>query len=643
MRRVVLWIGVVCAGSSALFLVAAVVLPLVINLERYRSLVAQRISRALGREVTIGALHLNLWYGLGAEVNGIQIAQAPGFGSDPFVRAEGLRVRVQVLPLFAGQLKIASAVLDRPRIHLVHAADGRWSFEGLLKPSTPPQPVRPPAEAPRPGKASFLAGLALNQVVVRNGEITLVEAARPALPLTLRNVDCTLRQVAPTDPIGIDLRGDLQGAATGAVEGAARLMLGEREPVGRNATLRLKNVEVKNWGILLPAWQSAPISGPMTIEIQAEGPIGRAEVRGSLDFTASTAQVGNAWQKLAGEKAQVTFRGRRIDAGVRLDAWAVDFRDQHLEGTLTIPDLGNPRVTFTVNAAKLDVDRLLVPPQKKATAWSGTAWAAPPPPPPASTAISARGQVGIDALIIRGVTLNKAIGEVRYQSGMLQVPDFQARYQSGVLKGQAEVDLRGKLPRVHLKSSLEHLPTEPLLHGLGYGPWKLRADLVSSSDVEFSGWTGGAVLGSLNGAGQMQLRDGRVTNYLPLERLAEVIGPLLAAQGVRMRLNEFDQASGHYTVANGILRTNDFTVLKPEGTITAAGALGLLDSSLNFDVTMKLARSTVEAKVTGTASHPIIIPKLGRIEQRLEQQLNRGVPEGKRQNLQDLLKNFFGR
>ena len=641
-RRIATWAGLVLAGCVVLFVAAALLLPALVNLERYRSMVAQRISRAVGREVTIGALHLNLWRGFGAEVNGIQIAQAPGFGPDPFVTAEGVRVRVQVLPLLTGQVKIASAVLQRPRIRLVHAADGRWSFEGLLKPSAPPPSPRAPAEAPRPGKASFLTGLALNQVVVRNGEITVLEAGSAAAPLTLHNVDCTIRQVAPTDPIGTDIRADLQGAATGTLEGAARLALGETLDV--NATLRLKNLDVKDWGAIFPAWKGTLVTGPMSVEVQASGPLGRPEVRGALDFTPATIRVGGAFQKVAGEKAQVTFRGRRLDPGLRLDAWAIDLRDQHLEGTLTVPDLGNPRLTFTATAAKLNVDRLLTAPQKKVGSMSGIAWAAPVPA--ASTvpgALSARGQVAIEALSVHGITLNGATGEIRYQAGVLQVPDFQARLQAGALRAQVEVDLRGKVPRMRLTSNLEHFPTEPLLQALGFGPWKLKSDLVSSSQVEFDGWTVGALLGSLNGTGQIQLRDGRVTNYLPLERLTEAVGPLLAAQGVRMRLNEFDQASGHYSVANGILRTNDFTVVKPEGTITAAGALGLLDSSLNFDVTMKLARATIEAKVMGTASHPIIIPKAGRFEQRIEQQLNKAFPEGKRQNLQEMLKNFFGR
>ena len=226
-KRVVMWFGLVLGGLAVLFLLAAILLPPLVNLERYRTLLAQRISRVLGRDVSIGSLHLDLWRGLGAEVNGIQIAQAPGFGTEPFVTADGVRIRVQLFPLLTGHFKVASAVLERPRIRLVHAPDGRWSFEGLLRPAVPSPTPRVPVETARPGKASFLGGLALNQVVVRGGEITVIGAGKGAVPLTLGNVDLTIRQVAPTDPVSAHARAEFQGAATGRVEanGTRRLSM----------------------------------------------------------------------------------------------------------------------------------------------------------------------------------------------------------------------------------------------------------------------------------------------------------------------------------------------------------------------------------------------------------------------------------
>ena len=241
---------------------------------------------------------------------------------------------------------------------------------------------------------------------------------------------------------------------------------------------------MKDWRAILPAWQGdAPFVGPFSGELQTTGPMTRAEFQGHLDLAAATLRIGGAFEKPGGERARLTFRGRRIDLGLRLDAWTVDLRDQHLEGTLAIPDLSALRMTFTATASKLNLDRLLASPPKQARGSSGMAWAAPLPAPARSASgVSARGQVSIGNLGYHGLSLSGAAGEVRYQDGVLQVPDFQAKYQTGTIKAQIEMDLLPKIPRVRLTSNLQHLPTEPLLQALGYGPWRAISSRRASSN-----------------------------------------------------------------------------------------------------------------------------------------------------------------
>ena len=205
------------------------------------------------------------------------------------------------------------------------------------------------------------------------------------------------------------------------------------------------------------------------------------------------------------------------------------------------------------------------------------------------------------------------------------------------------MDLRPKTPRVSLSARLEKVATEPLVKALAVGSWKLTSDLSSENQVKFVGLTLPGILGSASGSGSIQLGPGRLTDYLPLDRLAEMVMPALAAQGVRVRMNEFGKLTGTYTLENGILRTKDATLTKAEGTVTASGALGLLDSSLNFDVVAKLGRATVEAKLAGTTAQPIVIPKLGRFQRKIEGELDKALPGGQSQGLKDLLKGLFGR
>lgn len=650
MTRLVKWGGIVLGGLLLLAVLAAAVLPSLVNLERYRTLLAQRVGKTLGREVTLGALRISLWRGIGAEIEGIQVGQAPGFGAEPLLSAEALRVSVQLLPLLQGQVKVTSAVLERPRVRLVHAQDGHWSVDDLFKSPAPQGPARPPVEGARPGKAPLLGGLVLSQLAVRNGEVTLVEQSQSApVSVTLADLDLTLRQSSPSDPIELRSRARLAGAVIGQIEAKAQIVLGDRNGPSLDGIATLAGVEFKAWQAVLGGGHDGPpFNGPFSGEVRLAGPLARTAFSGSLNLKPTGIRIGGAFQKSAGEDGQVTFQGQREDRGLRFTKISVAFRDMTLEGTAHLPDVRVPQITFTAASPQLRLDRLLAPgPAPQTRTSSGLAWAAAPGPDVSATGgaagLSAQGRVNVGELTYKGLTWSGVEVAVRYRDGVLQLPDIRASFVQGTLRAKGEVDLRPKIPHVSLTSRLEKAATEPLVKALALGSWKLTSGLDFDGQTEFVGLVWPDALGSASGSGAILLRQGRLTDYRPLDRLAEAIGPFLAAQGVHVRLNEFDQLGGHYTLDKGVLRTKDLTLTKPEGTITAVGALGLLDLSLDFDVVAKFGRATMEAKVTGTTAQPVVVPKVARLQRRFETELDKILPEGQSRPLKELFKGLFGR
>jgi AsmA protein len=649
MIRLLKWAGIAFGCFALLVVLAAVILPALVNLERYRALLTQRVSRALGREVTLGDLRVSLWQGVGAEATGIQVAQVPGFGAEPFLTADALRVRLQLLPLFRGQVKVASATLERPRIRLVHAQHGRWSLDDLLKGPALAPPARPQAEGPRTGKAPILGGLVLAKVSVRNGEVMLLELGQPApVTLSLADVDLDLRHENPTEPITLRLSARLSGAASGQIEANAQIAQGDKDGLDLDATIAFKEMEVKAWQAPAAGGrEGSSLSGPLAGEVRLSGPLARMGFTGRLNLKSAAVRIGGAFQKPAGEDASVTYQGQREDQGVRVTKLVLTCRDTTVEGTLHVPDLKTPRLTFTAASSKVNLDRLMAgPPSKQASLAGGVAWAAATQretPKVETSSLSVQGLLNIGELNYRGLAWSAVRADIRYQGGVVQLPEIQATFMNGRLVAKGEVDLRPKTPRVSFHSRLEHVATEPLGKALALGAWKLTSDLSSESQVEFTWQTLSDILGSATGSGSIQLGQGRLTDYRPLDRLAEVVTPVLAAQGVRVRLNEFEKLSGSYTLEKGILRTKDLTLTKTEGTVTASGALDLLDSSLDFDVVAKLDRATVEAKITGTTAQPIVIPKLARLQRKIESEIDKALPGGQGQGLKDLLKGLFGR
>lgn len=649
MTRILKVIGMVIGGILLLGVLAALILPSVVNLERYRFILASRAGKILGREVTLGALRVSLWGGIGAEAKGIQVGQAQGFGSEPFITADALRVRLQLLPLLRGQVKVTTAVLERPRIRVARAPDGRWGVEDLLKPPAVQVPARPSGEAGRPGKAPLLGGLLLSEVAVRSGEISLLDQTRQKpTTLALTDLDLSLKQASLSSPFDFRMQAKIIGSGTGRIESSGRISMGEQESPVLDATITLRDLDAVSWQDLLGGG-GVTLSGPLSADIKLTGPPAKAVFSGVLDMKAATIQAGSAFQKAAGDEAAVRFQGRREDPGVTLSKFTLTLKDATLDGSLRIPDLKIPKVKFDATSAKIDLDRLLAPPKTKTT-WLGPSPAQAAPSPgagiegkAAGAGLTAQGRVKIGDLRYQGLAWTAVTADIRYQDGLVEMPDIRADFMKGKLAAKGELDLRPKTPRVALSSTLSDVATEPLVKALALGSWSLKSILRTESNLSFVGLSRPAILGSANGGGSILLKDGRLSDYKPLDRLSEVLGPILAGQGVKVRLNEFDQLAGHFTLDKGVLRTQDLVLTKTEGTVTAAGTLGLLDSSLDFDVVAKLARSVVEAKVTGTTDKPIVVPKLAKLQRKIETEIDKALPGEQGKGLKDLLRGLFGK
>jgi AsmA protein len=122
-------IGLVAA--IALPILAAAAIRLFVDANTFRPMIESRLTAALSRKVTLGALSLSVMTG-SLVANDLAIEEDPEFGQTPFFTAKRLRIGVQMRPLiFNRQLIVRSFEVDAPQIHLIHAEDGTWNFSTL--------------------------------------------------------------------------------------------------------------------------------------------------------------------------------------------------------------------------------------------------------------------------------------------------------------------------------------------------------------------------------------------------------------------------------------------------------------------------------------------------------------------------------
>src|SRR5437899_5644312 len=93
-RKLIYIIG----GVVVVLLLVAVLLPFVIDANRFRPEIESSLNTALNRKVDIGNIRLSILSG-GVAVEDISISDDPSFNTGPFLRAKSLSGILDFLPL----------------------------------------------------------------------------------------------------------------------------------------------------------------------------------------------------------------------------------------------------------------------------------------------------------------------------------------------------------------------------------------------------------------------------------------------------------------------------------------------------------------------------------------------------------------
>ena len=116
--------------ALALLLVVVVVLPSLLDVERYRAALEQHLEESLGRGVRLGGMGVSL-RPFGVKVSDFAIGPLPDEGDQDMLSVDGVTIGARLGPLLKGKLEVTSFVIDQPTVNAVRAPDGRWNFERL--------------------------------------------------------------------------------------------------------------------------------------------------------------------------------------------------------------------------------------------------------------------------------------------------------------------------------------------------------------------------------------------------------------------------------------------------------------------------------------------------------------------------------
>ena len=119
-------------GTLGAILLAVVLTPY-INVNRYRSQVAASLGRALGRDVSVSNIELQMMPRPGLVMSGLVIADDSSYSAEPLLRCDSVTAYLRFSSLWRGRLEIGTLALENPSLNLARRADGRWNVESLIE------------------------------------------------------------------------------------------------------------------------------------------------------------------------------------------------------------------------------------------------------------------------------------------------------------------------------------------------------------------------------------------------------------------------------------------------------------------------------------------------------------------------------
>ena len=137
MNKALKWFLIIGGGLCVLIITALIILPMFIDVQKYKPLVEKEVSKATGRTFTIGdEIKLSLFPLAVLSFNDLHLGNPQGFEEKDFVSIKRFDARVKLFAFLLSrfkEIKVKRFIIEEPRIVMETQKDGRNSLAGIVK------------------------------------------------------------------------------------------------------------------------------------------------------------------------------------------------------------------------------------------------------------------------------------------------------------------------------------------------------------------------------------------------------------------------------------------------------------------------------------------------------------------------------
>ena len=574
------WILGTVAALVGLLILFTLSLPLLIDPNSYKKLIAQKVQEQTGRQVSIpgdialkvSPLGLKTVFRLGE----VSISSTSNFPDTALLTSRLVEIQLALWPLIRSQkLQMNTIRLEGVSMNLIKGADGSNNWSGTArdneKKTTGPGPQQPAAKSGSPLAAIDIGGVVikdlnvsfadkqagktvrlnnLNLTVGRirssspipmQGDVTLLLDENGRQPLTVRiNAQTTLIIVPEQGKISIQgFSGDAQiaGGTLPIPE------LGLKLATGLDLDLRQEKAEIKKLTLQksdmraeaelsISGWATPRITG--TLRIPAFSPRAQAAAWGL------TLPLTNP-ESLTRVAADFVFSSDL--ANLTLSKLQLTLDDTSVTGTAAVRNLNDqPTYDLALQVNQIDLNRYAT--TSAAPTAQTQAGPAPPPIPRDNTGnkpllpvallrnLNFNADLTMESLKIGKLNLSNLQLKASGKGGAITITPLAAGLYDGTVTVRGEIDARRDIPSIHLAKSAKGIQLGPLFRDLrGKEEITGRADI--NADLTSRGLTRNELIRNSNGTLNLLVADGEIAKLQILDTIRSANTLLGTASGKR--------------------------------------------------------------------------------------------------------------
>ena len=162
-----------------LLTLVVLLLPFLLDLNRYRDQYLPILERALHRKIEVQDIRLTLIPKLGVRLKDVWIADDPTFSLTPFVTVPSVQVVVLWAPLLQRRIQVESVVIEDPTVHVIRSKKGTLNMATIGKDPASTQPTEQPFD-PENSLMPFLGVFGVKRFSMITTNIKIMGKRTPA-------------------------------------------------------------------------------------------------------------------------------------------------------------------------------------------------------------------------------------------------------------------------------------------------------------------------------------------------------------------------------------------------------------------------------------------------------------------------------